>query len=149
MEIDQAIWHISGFLAGFQLYMTLSGFFLRGSIAIGELYIDSDIIFGKGLLEAHKGEQEQARDPRIILTDSAEKYIKEHLSKHIAPKRSPHYRDLFRDADGKIFLNYLERILIAEAELGPSFEELRSHKAIVEEKLKENIDHPTVWSKYF
>lgn len=148
MEIEQALWHIFGLLASFQLHMILSGFFLRGAIAVGELYIDSEIIFGKGLLEAHKGEQEQARDPRIILTNSAEKHIKEHLTSCIAPKDSPHYRDLFRDADGKIFLNYLERILIAEAELGPSFDELRGHKTIVEEKLKENIDRPAIWSKY-
>lgn len=135
-------------LALFQLKMVLSGFFLRGAISIGELYLDDDIIFGNGLLEALKGEQEQARDPRIILTGSALKHVDEHLTYYATLEDSPQYRELYRDADKQIFLNYLECILIAEDEIGPSFEELRRHKTVIEEKLREYVDRPPIWSKY-
>jgi hypothetical protein len=135
-------------LALFQLHLVLSGFFLRGAIAFDELYVDDDIIFGKGFLEAVKGEQELSRDPRIILTNSAEQLIKANLTNDAFLERSSYYRDLFEDADGKLFLNYLECILIAESEIGPSFDHLLNHKTAVEKKLQEHISRPNIWSKY-
>jgi len=143
-EIGSAFFH----LGSMQLEMVQAGFFIRGGIAIGELYIDDDIVFGDGLIEAYRAESQLARDPRIILSKSAIEYLKIHLSYYHPVEYSPQYRELLRDVDGQIFLNYLDGILIAEDERGPFYEELQKHKDIVEQKLDEFANNPIIWSKY-
>ncbi len=135
-------------LADFQLVMVNRGFFIRGAIAIGDLYIDDLTVFGQGLLDAYDGESKQARDPRVVLTKSAEEAVMKHLDYYANPSHSPQARDLFKDADGQFFLNYLDSILIAEVEHGPYFDILENHKYAVEAKLQEHRDQPTYWAKY-
>ena len=134
-------------LSLFQTTMVNAGFFIRGAISIGDLYMDEFTIFGNGLIEAHKGEKEFARDPRIVLTESAQTEVQKHLTRY-SEGFAPHLRDLYKDADGQFFLNYLDSILIAEDEQGPYFKELEKHKKIVEQKLEEYKSKPTVWAKY-
>lgn len=143
-EMGDAFFH----LGSMQLKMVQSGFFIRGGIAIGELYIDNDIVFGNGLIDAYKAESQLARDPRIILAESAIEYLGMHLSYYAEVEYSPQYRDLLKDIDGQIFLNYLETILIAEDEIGPYYDELMKHKSIVEAKLDRFSSNPIYWSKY-
>jgi hypothetical protein len=143
-EMGNALLH----LGSMQLKLVQSGFFIRGGIAIGDLYIDNDIVYGNGLIDAYKAESQLARDPRIILTESAIEYLHMHLSYYAEVEDSPQYRELLRDVDGQIFFNYLDGILIAEYEHGPFYEELLKHKAIVEEKLEEFANNPIIWSKY-
>ena len=135
-------------LADFQLEMVNRGFFVRGAIAIGDLYIDDLTVFGQGLLDSYDGESKQARDPRVVLTKSAEKAVMQHVGYYARPSYSPQARDLFKDSDGQVFLNYLESILIAEEEHGPFFNILENHKSAVEAKLKEHRDKPNYWAKY-
>src|ERR1700685_4672116 len=47
----------------FQLTMAIRGFFVRGGIAIGDLYMDDIAVFGRGLIEAYNAEVRTARDP--------------------------------------------------------------------------------------
>jgi hypothetical protein len=143
-EMGSAFFH----LGAMQLGMVQSGFFIRGGIAIGELYIDNDIVFGDGLIDAYRAESQLARDPRIILSRSATEYLNIHLSYYHPVEHSTQYRDLLSDIDGQIFLNYLDGMLIAEDEHGPFYEELLKHKVIVEEKLDEFVNNPIIWSKY-
>jgi hypothetical protein len=55
-------------LREYQLEMVNRGFFIRGGIAIGELYVDDEIVFGSALLEAYQAEQSTARDPRVVIS---------------------------------------------------------------------------------
>jgi hypothetical protein len=135
-------------LSLFQLDMTLAGFFIRGGISIGPLYMDDIAVFGKGLIEAHKGESQLARDPRIVLTHSADIAIRKHIDYYTRPEESPQNRDLYKDTDGQVFLNYLETVLLAEDEYGPFYDRLLAHKKVVESKLIEYEKSPTIWSKY-
>lgn len=135
-------------LSLFQLEMVNRGFFVRGAIAIGDLYMDDVTVFGEGLIDAYAGESNDARDPRIILTKSAQKAVMLHVNYYSNPLHSPQARDLYRDADGQHFLNYLESILIAEKEHGPFFDVLASHKTAIEGKLTEYRDQPAYWAKY-
>jgi len=64
----------------------------------------------------------------------------QHVGYYSHPSHSPQARDLFKDADGQFFLNYLESILIAEEEHGPFFDILEKHKFAVEAKLQEHRD---------
>jgi hypothetical protein len=135
-------------LAQFQFDMVLSGFFIRGALSVGEAYVDEIAVSGAALLEAYEGESTLARDPRIVLTASAVKAATAHLAHYRDPHDAPHVRDLLRDSDGQWFLNYLDRVLIAENERGPFYEEFLRHKAIVEVRLSEHKSNPPVWSKY-
>lgn len=135
-------------LAFFQLEMVNRGFFVRGAIAIGDLYIDDMTVFGQGLLDAYDGESKDARDPRIVLSPSAQEAVLQHVNYYSNPSHSPQARDLYKDADGQFFLNYLDSVLIAEDEHGPFFDILANHKSAVETKLAEYRREPAYWAKY-
>ena len=147
-DAESELGRVFSLLAFFQLEMVMHGFFLRGAIAVGDLFMDDIVVFGKGLIEAYRGERDKARDPRIILTDSATKAVEKHLTYYASPSRSPQAKDLYIDADGQYFLNYLDTILIAENEQGPFYEELEKHKRSVETCLDKYKSHPAIWSKY-
>jgi hypothetical protein len=136
-------------LGMFQLTMVQAGFFVRGAVAVGDLYMDRDIVFGEGLLEAVSAEQSIARDPRVVLAPSAVTHVQEHLGYYSDPSDSPQNRDLIRDADGQVFLNYLDAILIVEEDHGPFIEPLLDHKREVERCLREFLGQPPIWSKYY
>ena len=135
-------------LSFFQFNLALAGFFIRGGLSIGPLYMDDIAVFGRGLNEAYDAESRLARDPRIVLASSSEEAVKTHMRYYAEPHYSPQSRDLYRDSDGKVFLNYLDSILIAEDENGPFYDELLKHKEVVERALSEHKDNPMIWSKY-
>jgi len=147
-DAEAELGRIFSLLAFFQLEMVMQGFFLRGAISVSDLFMDDIVVFGNGLIEAYRGERDNARDPRIILTNSATEAVKQHLTYYANPSHSPQARDLFIDADGQYFLNYLETILIAEDEQGPFYEELNKHKLAVEACLEKYRNRPPIWSKY-
>ena len=99
-------------LSWFQFEMINAGFFIRGAISVGNIYVDDIAVVGGGLIEAYKGESTLARDPRIILTATAAKTVKGHLeyygSRSGGGSHAPQNRELLQDADGQFFLNYLE-----------------------------------------
>lgn len=135
-------------VAWFQFNMALEGFFIRGAISIGEVYVDDILVFGDALTQAHTGESRLARDPRIILTESAVTAVKQHLHYYSSPKFAPQVGELLQDSDGQWFVNYLDTILIAEDEHGPFYDELLKHKAAVEIRLAEHRGNPLIFSKY-
>lgn len=136
-------------LSYFQLMMIIQGFFIRGGIDVGELYMDDEIIFGNGLLEAYEVEQNLASDPRIVLSKIALKYTKIHISYYARPEAAPQIELLLKDRDGQVFINYLSPILEFVNEGFVAEEELLKHKEVVELRLKEYVSEPAIWSKYF
>lgn len=130
-------------LSSFQLFMTIDGFFVRGGVAMGDVYFDEDIVFGPGLLEAYATESQRARDPRIVLADSCRQHAAE-LANGL----------LLKDADGQLFANYLDKIGwydVYDEQDGRKPEGvdlLTKHKRLVELKLQEYAADPSVWSKY-
>lgn len=135
-------------LATFQFKMAVRGYFVRGAISVAPAYVDEVVVFGDALTQAYKGESELARDPRIILTESAVRVAKNHLTYYSPPAPAPQVRDILKDADGQWFLNYLDTVLIAEYEHGPFYEEFMQHKGAVEKKLAEHVANPKIWAKY-
>lgn len=137
-----------GDLAAFQLVMVNAGFFVRGAISVGDVYLDEIVVFGDALSESYKGERELARDPRIVLTESARESVRGHLKYYANRHHAPQNRDVMRDTDGQWFLNYLDTILVLEDEQDPFFDELEKHKASVESKLEKYRKSPPKFSKY-
>jgi hypothetical protein len=135
-------------IANYQLTLAKAGFFVRGAITIGDIYIDDYVVYGQGLVDAYTVESTRARDPRVILADAAHKATKKHLMYYSDPSRAPQVRQFFRDTDSQLFVNYLEQTMIAEYELGPDFESIIQHKRAVERKLKDYTGEPELWSKF-
>lgn len=137
-----------GDLADFQLTMVNAGFFIRGAISVGDVYVDEIAVFGDALMESHRGESSLARDPRIVLTQSARQSVRNHLRYYRNGHHAPQNRDVMRDTDGQWFLNYLDTILIAEETQGPFFGELERHRASVQSKLDKYRQSPPIFAKY-
>ena len=135
-------------LRQFQFQMTIDGFFLRGALSVGDAYVDEIAVFGDALTEAYIGESKIARDPRIILTNSAVAVAKHHLTYYPNPANAPHVSHILKDSDGQWFLNYLDCVLDAEYEYGPFYHELLQHKDVIELNLGKYKSNPPVWSKY-
>ena len=129
----------------FQLELSNKGFFMRGAISFGDLFIDDITVFGDGLVDAFEGESKCARDPRIILTESAQQLVKDHLKYYADPKDSPQAAEVYKDADGRYFLNYLEFTGDGEHYDEPA---ILGHKSAVVAKLQEFRNRPDVWAKY-
>jgi hypothetical protein len=135
-------------LADFQFTMSLEGFFIRGGIALGMAYVDDLVVFGDGLTQAYLAESKLARDPRIVLSESAVNAVRRHLGYYHDFEYAPQARELLCDSDGQWFLNYLDCVLYAEYESGPFYEQLLGHKAAVEAKLVQYKSNPLIFSKY-
>ena len=148
-EAEPELGSLFFFLGLFQLQMILHGVFVRGALSVGDLYMDDQLIFGGALLDAVEAEQSLARDPRIVLCDSAMERVDKHLTWYAFPERAPHNFALLRDADDRVFIDYLtQTILVDEHEAGPFFDELQQHRDQVVSCLDQHRPEPRVWSKY-
>lgn len=133
--------------AEFQAGLAMEGFFLRGGIAFGEHFMDDDIVFGDALLEAY-GLDKAGSPPRLAFTSSAVKLIRGQLGFYGEVERSPQYEELLEDADGTIFLNYLDEAFFAFPEGGIFFELIEMHQRVVEEGLQAYRGLPGVRAKF-
>jgi hypothetical protein len=125
--------------------MARQGYFIRGAISVGDLYMDNEIIFGPGLLDAYENERSQAVYPRVILSTSAvQPYLME-------PWRwiDRWVPDVMIDFDRRIFVDYLEaNVMIAFPDEGPFTDVLDEHKAAIQAKLTEFAAVPRIREKY-
>ena len=135
----------------YQYTLLKHGFFVRGGIAFGDLYMDDDVVYGKGLLDANDAEKTLARDPRIVLGPTAMEQVHTHLAWYAKVAFSPHNEQLLVDSDSQMFVNYLaipidgldKNALPAEYH-----NDLSKHRDLIITKLQEFSEVPTLWSKY-
>lgn len=120
-------------VAHFQFNFALSDFFIRGGIAVSDLYMDENIVVGPGLIEAYELENRVANFPRIILSKEAHEVIKSHLRYYSNPKHSPQFTEYLIDKDGLVFLNYLQ-IAIDQSPQGDSYDEEKINNLIIDHK---------------
>lgn len=135
-------------LSDFQFTMSLEGFFVRGGISIGSAYVDDVVVFGDALSQAFIAENTLARDPRIVLAETAVRAVKVHLGYYASPRYAPQTSELLCDLDGQWFVNYLNSVLYVADEYGPFYDEFLKHKAAVELKLSQYKTSPSIFSKY-
>lgn len=133
----------------YQFSLFKHGFFIRGGITAGELYMDEDMVFGKGLLEAYKAESKLARDPRVVLAPAAMDLVHHHLVYYADVTETPHNTSLLVDSDSQMFLNYLFFPLDGADEISDQFlADLKLHGELIRDRLKEFSSDPEVWPKY-
>lgn len=98
VEENKALERIVNFASRIQsMVMFHLGILIRGSITKGSIYMDSDLVFGEGLVKAYLLECEHSNFPRIIIDKElyTENYIKESAHRIIQ------YKDEYK------FVNYL------------------------------------------
>lgn len=131
----------------FQLGLAMEGFLVRGGISIGAHYMDDDIVFGDALLEAVE-QDKTGGAPKITLSKSAVEVVRRHLGFYFDPEESPQNQVLLQDADGSIFIDYLQNAFIAFPDASVAFDAFEKHKTTLVSGLKTYRSVPGVWSKY-
>lgn len=138
--------HLISDVALLQIGFACEGFFVRGGLAVGDLYMDDDIVFGVGLLDAVEAEKAAAW-PRIMLTESAVQLVRQHLKYYASVKISPQNRDLLIDEDKRFFVNYLS-CSWPDHTAPPMFDWLAKHRDVLAGKLEHYKADSQVWPKY-
>ena len=132
-----------------QFTLLKHGFFVRGGVTVGPVYMDDDVVFGQGLLDAYDAETKLARDPRVVLATSAMDLVHHHLAYYGKVAESPHDTALLVDADGQMFVNYLFLDFDGEDALSHQFaRDIEHHRDLIVDRLKMFSDAPAIWSKY-
>lgn len=138
------------YIVGLWQYALLKhGFFVRGGVTVGPIYMDDDVAFGKGLLDAYETESTLARDPRVVLAPSAMDLVHHHLAYYANVSESPHNFTLLVDSDSQMFVNYLYiPVDGAEGTTEEFASDVMHHRDLITSRLKEFSGNPTIWSKY-
>ncbi len=139
-------WMTISQIAQYQLTMVLGGFFIRGALSFGPLYIDDEMIFGLSLIEAVDLEK-KAKYPRIVISSTAMDIVKEQMNFYANHRESPHNAELLVGDDDQCFIDYLsvgedERTRANDALI------LERHKAVIVRNLNQYKNDDTVKDKY-
>lgn len=98
---------------------------LRGAIAVGDFYLNDNLVFGKGLVDAYWAQEKYAVYPRIIISNDIT------VERRVSVDNG---HDLPKDDDGYYYINCIERYLGEEH----TWEEIESSEQY--DKLKNMID---------
>jgi hypothetical protein len=135
-------------LREYQFNMACNGFFVRGGLAVGPLFIDETSVYGTALLEAYELESKIAVNPVVVLSDEAMKLVSQHLTYYHGEK-APHVRELLRGPDGRYFINYLtEAIFETGGGEKLSGKLMRQHRDAIISELKAHRKKPRVFEKF-
>ena len=132
----------------YQYKLVQHGFFIRGGIAVGELYMDEDVVFGEALLEAYDAESRLARDPRVVLAPSALGHVQRDMCYYASIQDTPHDNELLVDVDDQVFIDYLMVPLDGVAPDQSYFDDVLNHKLTIEANLRRFRSEPRYWNKY-
>jgi len=143
-EFGFILWSVNEY----QFQMALKGFFIRGGLAVGQLFMDENSVYGAALLEAYRLESKIAVNPVVVLCDDTMKLVDKHIE-YYSGEIAPQLRHVLKGPDGRYFLNYLTECII-EGDDGDylNAESLCLHKEQIEKALKIYAGIPTVFSKF-
>lgn len=133
----------------YQLTMALHGYFIRGGLSVGKLFIDDSMIYGKALLDAYNLESKVASDPKVVISDEAFNIFRRHTGYYATPEYSPQNSDIVVDADKRGFINYLQALILEDHD-GEYIHtaSLLLHKEKILEALNSNSENIKIWYKY-
>jgi hypothetical protein len=147
-------WHEFGWLmdlvAEFQCRLSTEGYFVRGGIDFGYLFMDDVTVYGPALVDAYKLERDRAQEPRIILSERLRRLVDAHLDTFVPRHLAPHNGSLLVDNDGEVFVNYLSDLvgppIVADDKV--DWHSITAHKDRIEAALGKFAQQPRKWSKY-
>lgn len=133
---------VVGLISSAQLTLALEGYFVRGGISKGLLFMDHEMVYGPALIDAHDLEHSIALHPRIVLSRDLHQQVS-------AQETSSGYPDplLLLDSEGAVYLNYMENLILAGSDI-VDWNGVDTHRALIEEHLTELRDEPEVRSKF-
>lgn len=137
-------------VADYQLAMALNGFFVRGGLSYGYLFMDEYTVYGPAILDAYSLESKKARDPRIVLSENVHELVQSFTEYYEAPQESPYNKAILIDPDGQAYINYLEGLTSVESnEESVHWESIKKHKANIEKGLEKHYSDPLIWLKFY
>lgn len=143
-EFGFILWSINEY----QFQMALKGFFIRGGLAVDQLFMDENSVYGMALLKAYDLESKVAVNPIVVLCDNTMKLVDMHIG-YYSGEAAPQVRDVLKGPDGRYFLNYLtECIIEGDDQDYLDADSLRVHKQQIESALKAYAAVPAVFSKF-
>jgi hypothetical protein len=123
--------------AWYQLNFAARGWFVRGAITVGDVFVGENMVFGAPIIEAHRLESKTAKYPRIILSNDVVDMARDHLQFYKSGC-APHIQSLLVDEKGVTFLNYLNLAYDGSVEPEEAHEILKRHKERIENNLALN-----------
>lgn len=132
----------------YQFRMALKGFFVRGGLAVGPLFIDDNSVYGEALIAAYELESKVAVNPIVVLSDETAKLVNKHLT-YYAGELAPQRRALLVNSDGRYFINYLDECIL-ETDDGweLDLESLCQHREQIHRSLAKYAEQPAVFAKF-
>ena len=137
-EFAQACWN----MVHFQLQLARDGLFIRGGIAVGNIHIGDDLVFGHILRELSDAEK-RATYPRVILLESAEEYVD---ARPEMKADSLYTNCVLVDEDNTRYMNYLYPVCNRHDSKGATI--LLNHKGYIKSNLERFQEDPTIFKKY-
>lgn len=127
------------------------GILFRGGLTIGNLiHKENGTVFGQGLIEAYQLESNNAKFPRIVLSDKLLKQLNYPLE--TKRNRYPYHQYLDRFDDGCIGFHQLIYYQVIESwtEMTPDMltESLRKARKVIVNGLDSSFEKPEVFEKY-
>ena len=132
-------------ITNYQLEMALKGFFTRGGLTIGWLFLDDRSIFGSALIEAYELESKKALNPIVLCSAALKTQLDNQIQEYSGDESPPHTNCLYVQEDGSYFLNYLSAA--AQGDI-IEHEKILLHKTLIEQEIIKNKSNPSVLSKY-
>lgn len=143
---SEHIWLVT-YISHLQMELITQGIFIRGAICYGNIFINEDFVYGKGLIDVYGLENKIAIFPRIIIDDS---FIVA-LQKLKAPQTSvaSDIESLYAstDFDNNKYVDYLKHSYVNLGDCIAFKDFLLKHKKIICCNLKEEADK-SVLQKY-
>ena len=130
-EFGFILWSMSRY----QFDMAQRGFFIRGGLSIGPLFVDDNSVYGPALLDAYKLESKVAVNPIVILSDDVMALVLHHCTYYM-DEDAPQHRAVLVNPDGRFFINYLDECFLESSESEEvHWPSLETHKAQIEAAL--------------
>lgn len=143
-EFGFILWSISEY----QFAMALQGFFIRGGLSVGPLFVDDNSVYGAALIDAYELESKVAVNPIVVLCDNTMKLVDQHLT-YYHGEWAPQVRHVLVNADGRYFINYLDECVIETDDgLELHTKSLEIHRTQIEQALERYAKQPSVFAKF-
>lgn len=132
----------------YQFQMALKGFFVRGGISVGPLFVDENSVYGGALIAAYELESKVAVNPIVILCNETAKLVDKHLG-YYAGDWAPQRRMILVNSDGRYFINYLDECILETYDEGKlDAESLAIHRDQIQFALAKYAKQPAVFAKF-
>lgn len=143
------------FICRYQRELVWHGHLVRGGVALGEIHVDDDMIYGMALIDAYEIESNKAEYPAVMVCDSIIEAARDAQLVEASSYWSYQSNDwYFILVDGKYYLNYLKSAFIfvtGKDSLFGNFLDthfLRKHKDLIVHNLQQFVPGTRTHQKY-